>query len=272
MYTTKTKFKGQDAFTKTGFLHVGDKYIQKTKGKESAQINMFGVEITTFTHVYIYNEYACVVLIILHLYIFNSIYCTVLDPRFKGKQFTAGVSSEPFGKFASLNTVPGSEKYVSDPYTKASKGFKAFVPNEKGTSGFGSKDAAKRAEFSDTLAVRVYKEKLKSEQKYAAIFARKNLEKVGGKTKSEENTDVVVAAAPVESKSTLFDAIFENKDEEKQDRFMKPKKTARAIDRGTWKTTAEIIGQYSEEANHNGISFGRQNKMKDTFDHGHIGI
>ena len=32
MYSTKTRFKGQDAFTKTGFLHVGDKYVQKTKG------------------------------------------------------------------------------------------------------------------------------------------------------------------------------------------------------------------------------------------------
>ena len=32
MYSTKTRFKGQDAFTKTGFLHVGDTYVQKTAG------------------------------------------------------------------------------------------------------------------------------------------------------------------------------------------------------------------------------------------------
>ena len=43
---------------------------------------------------------------------------TVLDPRFKGKQITCGTVNRPFGKFASLNTVPGSDKYVSDPYTK----------------------------------------------------------------------------------------------------------------------------------------------------------
>eukprot|EP00938_MAST-03A_sp_MAST-3A-sp1_P002602 g2602.t1 len=140
MYSTKTRFKGQDAFTKTGFLHVGDKYIQKT---------------------------------------------AVLDPRFKGKQITCGTVNRPFGKFASLNTVPGSDKYVSDPYTKPSSGFEKFVQNDKGTSGFGSKDASKRAEFSDTLNVRVYREKLKSEQKYAAEFARKNLERLG---KTEETS------------------------------------------------------------------------------------
>ena len=84
-----------------------------------------------------------------------------------------------------MNTVPGSDQYVSDPYTKPSSGFEKFVPNDKGTSGFGSKDASKRAEFSDTLNVRVYREKLKSEQKYAAEFARKNLERLG---KTEETS------------------------------------------------------------------------------------
>ena len=229
MYSTKTKFKGQDAFTKTGFLHVGDVYKQKT------------------------NK---------------------LDKRFKGKQFTAGSLNEPFGKFASLNTVPGSEKYASDPYTKASKGFEKFVPNSKGTSGFGSKDASKRAEFSDTLAVRVYREKLKSEQKYAAKFAKKNLERLNKTTESKTETETAApapdAAASGAPSSTLFDAIFENNDDEKILRFMKPKQATRAIDRGGWKTTAEVVGQYSHEANLNGIKFGRQNSMKESFDYGHL--
>eukprot|EP00940_MAST-03C_sp_MAST-3C-sp2_P000076 g76.t1 len=228
MYTTKTKFKGQDAFTKTGFLHVGDKYIQKTKQ---------------------------------------------LDKRFKGKQLTAGTVNKPFGKFMSLNTVPGSEKYVSDPYIKQNKGFEKFVPRGPSDMAFGSKDASKRAEFSDTLAVRVYREKLKSEQKYAAIFAKNNLDKVakaGKKIVSGEVKASAEKAPETNSTSTLFDAIFENNDDDKQLVFMKPKKSTRAIDRGTWKTTAENIGQYSHEANMNGIKFGRQNKMKDSFDYGHL--
>ena len=191
---------------------------------------------------------------------------TVLDPRFKGKQITCGTVNRPFGKFASLNTVPGSEKYVSDPYTKPSSGFEKFTPNDKGTSGFGSKDASKRAEFSDTLNVRVYREKLKSEQKYAAEFARKNLERLG---KPEEKKPV---AAP-ESKTsgnTLYSSIFENDDDEKVLKFMKPKEHTHQMSRGGWKTTAEAIGQYSHEANLNGIKFGRLNKMKDTYDHGHL--
>ncbi len=190
---------------------------------------------------------------------------TVLDPRFKGKQLTSGTINRPFGKFASLNTVPG-EKYESDPYVKPSSGFEKFTPNDKGTSGFGSKDASKRAEFSDTLNVRVYREKLKSEQKYAAEFARKNLERLGKKEEDKKPEE-----APESKKGgSLYSSIFENNDDEKILKCMKPKMHTHTINRGGWKTTAQAIGQYSHEANLNGIKFGRLNKMKDTYDHGHL--
>lgn len=112
----------------------------------------------------------------------------------------------------------------------------------------------------------MYREKLKSEQKYAAEFARKNLERLG---KTEE---VKKPTAAPESKTggTLYSSIFENDDDEKILEFMKPKKHTHQMNRGGWKTTAQGIGQYSHEANLNGIKFGRLNKMKDTYDHGHL--
>ena len=71
-------------------------------------------------------------------------------------------------------------------------------------------------------------------------------------------------------KLRLYSSIFENDDDEKILEFMKPKKHTHQMNRGGWKTTAQGIGQYSHEANLNGIKFGRLNKMKDTYDHGHL--
>jgi len=226
MYTIKTKFKGQDMFTKTGFNHVGDVYTGNN---------------------------------------------LVLDERFKNKQFAVGTVNKYFSKFNSLNTVPGSaDKYASDPYLKPTK-FAPFKPNGKGSSGFGSKDASKREEFSNTEAVRVYREKLKSEQKYASIFAKMNMEKNGGDALDELVDEKTSNATQTQRRQkTVYESVFENDDDMKQLSFMKPKKHHAPMNSGGLKTSASLVGMYSREANLDGLRHGRKNKTKDFFDAGHL--
>jgi len=196
----------------------------------------------------------------------------VLDERFKKKQFAVGTVNKYFSKFNSLNTVPANgDKYASDPYIKPTK-FAPFKPNGKGSSGFGSKDASKREEFSNTEAVRVYREKLKSEQKYAGIFAKQNMEK---QEKGDALDELVVEKTSNATKTqrqhkTVFESVFENDDDMKQLSFMKPKKHHTQLNLGGLKTSASLVGMYSREANLDGLRHGRKNTTKDFFDAGHL--
>lgn len=190
----------------------------------------------------------------------------VLDDRFKKKQFAVGTVNKYFSKFNSLNTIPGGVEYASDPYIKNPK-FAPFKANNKGTSGFGSKDSSKREEFSNTEAVRVYREKLKSESKYASIFAKQNMEKA-----PPDALDELVVDKSIKAKlgQTVFESVFENDDDLKQLTFMKPKRHHRQMNAGGLKTSASLVGLYSHEANLDGVRHGRKNTTKDFFDRGHM--
>eukprot|EP00941_MAST-03F_sp_MAST-3F-sp1_P006091 g6091.t1 len=192
----------------------------------------------------------------------------------KGRQFSVQKDqtkrhqpNRGFGDFYSL--------FIGEPYDQANK--------TKGQSmtgfGFGSKEPPKRGEFSDTLAVLRYREKMKTEQTFSAKFARDNVERLAkqkkenGEVTEADSLDDLSAALARKKKAregkTLFDTVFNNNDEAIYDDLTRPRKSTRKLNLGPYKTTAQHIGGNVDDADYNAKRFGAINCTKDFYDHGH---
>lgn len=186
-----------------------------------------------------------------------------LDPRWRGKQMKCGTGIQMndgklmkdgvFGEFSSV--------FIGDTYTKPT------VRKETLDGfGFGSKEAAGRDGLSNVHAVLMYREKLASEKKFAAKFAEQRAKDFGGNGGGAEFKD----DEEVPQKKTLYDTVFadanDNSDFQSK---IKPKQHCRAMNRGAYKTTAEIIGGNVADADYNAKRFGKRNCTKDFADHGH---
>jgi hypothetical protein len=203
-----------------------------------------------------------------------------IPAAWKGKQFGVGKDQskrfQPNRAFTDFTSL-----FLGEPYDNPAL-MKKNQPVMTGY-GFGSKDPPKRGEFSDTKAVLQYREKMKTEQTFAAKFARDNAarllkekqaeaEAVGGSGEGDTLDDLqaaLEAKKKAKAGKTLFDTVFNNNDEAIYDTLTRPRKNTRQMNMGPYKTTAYLIGGNVDDADYNAKRFGNKNCTKDFFDHGH---
>lgn len=179
----------------------------------------------------------------------------VQDDRYKGKQISTAPATSTFGKFESL--------FVGEPYDKNPK-----KKENLAGFGFGSKDAANRDEFSDTLNVLRYREKLESEKKYRNRFLAEEAKKHGDGDSLDKAMKAAALAQQQNQESSLFDAVFNNNDDAVYDTLTRPKQHARPRNMGPYKTSAMVVGGNVNDANYNVKRFGKKNCTKEFMDHG----
>eukprot|EP00939_MAST-03C_sp_MAST-3C-sp1_P002670 g2670.t1 len=172
-----------------------------------------------------------------------------VNSRWRGKQF----QTQPGEKGRLKPTYP----FKSDPYDDTrSKGTKGGVD-----LAFGSRDVAARGEFSDTLNVRRYREKMHYENKHTYAEANaKNLET----SKKEEIKEA--------EDKTLFDRVFSESYIGRFDRepleCMKSKRGRRELlNTGKWRTSSRDVGSRANKKIPQSVAeHGIKGVVKDFYD------
>ena len=182
------------------------------------------------------------------------------DARFKGKQFNGGRTKKPtFGEFSSLNQVKTKDgSYATDAYDKKKSAKQAFKPNDKGTAGFGSKDA--RSTIADTRDSERYRETLKQEARVVTTQPEGGDEDLNG--------DGVVDELDREIALSLYDRVTAADDESLK---VGPKK-GQPLHKGSMMTSSDQYGANVADAGGGGKVHARVAVCKQFFNTGKISV
>ena len=118
------------------------------------------------------------------------------NPRHSGKQFITNPAKRTDGGGGCFDR----STYASEPFGDK-QGYLEREPADKRKKGFGSNDAFRRDEFSNTYAVNAYREQLKREKDFNDKLAAQNAKEMSAEMASAADREAAEAAADAAMKA-----------------------------------------------------------------------